>query len=138
MICFSVPRVKASDSADKKQLPFHQIYIDKNGDIFKDFIKSIYFQFALTGKDLYNKVNIVLESFNLVHLKFLRSSLWCWWCMSDKLSGFSALFLKHNLKDLCIHCASHMLNLAIISSCEVVNLRTLMNSVKRFFQIFAN
>ena len=40
------------------------------------------------------------------------------------------MFLKGNPKALYTHCASHRLNLAICSSCDIVSARNLMSTVK--------
>ena len=50
--------------------------------------------------------------------------------MAGKVNGLAALLLKENPKALYTHCASHMLNLAIYSSCDIVSVSNLMSTVK--------
>ena len=50
--------------------------------------------------------------------------------MSGKLNGLAALLLKKNPKALYTHCASHRLNLAICSSCDIVSVRNIICTVK--------
>ena len=50
--------------------------------------------------------------------------------MAGKVNSLAALFLKENPKALYSHCASHRLNLAIYSSCDIVSVRNLMSTVK--------
>ena len=50
--------------------------------------------------------------------------------MAGKVNGLAALLLNENPKALYAHCASHMLNLAICSSCDIVSASNLMSTVK--------
>ena len=50
--------------------------------------------------------------------------------MTGKVNGLAALFLKENPKALYTQCASHRLNLAICSSCDIVSVRNLISTVK--------
>ena len=50
--------------------------------------------------------------------------------MPGKVNGLAAFCLKENQKALYTHCASHRLNLAIYSSCDIASVRNLMGTVK--------
>ena len=127
---FSVLCDEASDSSNKEQLSFFLRYVDKNGDICEDFLKYIHCQSGLTGKDLYNEIISSLESFNLDIQNCLGQGYDSAGAVAGKVNGLAALFLKENQKALYTHCASHRLNLAICSSCDIVSVRNLMSTVK--------
>ena len=94
----------------------------------------------MTGKNLYNEIITSLESFNLDIQNCRGQGYDGAGAVAVKVNGLAALFLKENPKALYTHCASHRLNLAICSSCDIVSVKNLMSTVKdvTFFQIFTN
>ena len=127
---FSILCDEASDSSNKKQLSFCLRYIDENGDICVAFLKWIHCQSRLTGKDLYNEIVSSLESFKLDIQNCRVQGYDGAGAVAGKLNGFAALFLKENPKAPHIHCASHRLNHAICSSCNIVSVRNFMSTVR--------
>ena len=59
-----------------KQETFCLRYVNDEGDICKDFVKSVYCKSGLNGKDLYNEIPETLSSFfflyEIVVVKIMR------------------------------------------------------------------
>jgi len=57
--------------------------------------------------------------------------------MSGKFNGCAAHIIAHNILALYFHCQGHKLNLSVMSSCEIQEVKTMMNhvqAVKTFFK----
>ena len=121
---------EASDSSNMEQLSFCLRYVDENGNICEDFLKYIHCQYGLTGKDLYNEIISSLQSFNLDIQNCREQGYDGAGAVAGKVNVLAALFLKENPKALYTHCASHRMNLAICSSCDIASVRNLMSTVK--------
>ena len=127
---------KASDSSNKEQLPCCLRYVDENGDISKDFLKYIHCQSGLTGKDLHNEIISSLESFNLDIQNCHGQGYYSVGAVAGKVNGLAALYLNENPKAGYTHYANHKLKFAICSSCDIVNARNRMSTVKDVTYIF--
>ena len=100
------------------------------------FLKFIHYQFRFTGKDLYNGAISSLGSFNLDIQNCRGQGYDGAGTVAGKVSGFAALLLKENPEALYTHCASHRLNLAICSSCDIVGVRNPLSTVKDVVYFF--
>ena len=58
-----------------KQETFCLRYVNDEGDICKDFVKSVYCKSGLNGKDLYNEIPETLSSFFFFFTKLWWSRL---------------------------------------------------------------
>ena len=93
-------------------------------------MKFVHCKSGLTGKDLLKEVVDTLNELEL-DLKNCRGQGYDGaGAVSDVVDGLSALILKKNEKALCTHSANHRLNLAINTSCKIISIRNLMNTIK--------
>ena len=57
--------------------------------------------------------------------------------MAGSVNGTAALITADDPLALYLHCASHCLNLAVVSSLQVTSIHNMMGVVRRVYQFFA-
>ena len=92
---------------------------------------------GISGRDLAGKITSSLQAYGL-DLSNLRGQAYDGaGNMAGSVNGTAALITADYPLALYLHCASHCLNLAVVSSLQVTSVRNMMGVVGRVFQFFA-
>lgn len=127
---FSLIADEASNCSNKEQLALVLRFVDKTGDVHEEFIQFIHCE-STTGEHITLKLKEALGNLNLDLADICGQAYDGAGNMAGSKSGVSTRILQENPKALYFHCASHKLNLAIASCCEIGGVKNMMGSIKR-------
>lgn len=125
---FSVLADEATDSANWEQLSIVVRYVD-GSVIREDFLGFVPCE-DTTGETLAKKIVESLESWGLDTGNIRGQGFDGAANMSGKNKGVQARIKKLNPKALYFHCAAHCLNLCIVKSCDVQNVKNMFSTMK--------
>ena len=127
---FSIMADEASDYATLEQLSIVICYVDLNSGIKEVFLR--FFESKTGTSDLNIATNILetLKEFGL-DIKNCRGQSYDGAAsMSGEYKGVSSLIKKINPTALFVHCASHKLSLIVGKSCQIQQVKNLLEQVK--------
>ena len=132
---FSIIADEVTDVSNKEQLSLCLRYVheDKVKEIFVDFIEVE----RITGKNLAENILQGLTSWDLRHENIRGQCYDGASSMSGARSGCSAIVKQHAPLAEYTHCASHRLNLAVVSACKIQSFRdteSYLGEIARFFK----
>ena len=127
---FSVLADEACDVSNKEQMPLVLRFIDTNADIREDFIKFILCENGVSGKAIANSIITEIRELGL-DMENCRGQRYDGaGNMAGKYQGAAARIRREYELSIYVHCASHRLNPCIVSSCEMLLVKKIMDHVK--------
>ena len=135
---FSVIADEVTDISNKEQLSLVVRYIDLDTLLVReDLLGFVECDTGISGRDLAGKITTTLQAYGL-DLSNLRGQAYDGaGNMAGSVNGTAALITADYPLALYLHCASHCLNLAVVSSLQVTSVGNMMGVVGRVFQFFA-
>ena len=130
--CFTLIADEVTDCSNKEQLSIVIRYVDQNNyRIREDFVTFLECDSGISGLALSDKMLDFLRSQQLDPTK-LRGQVYDGvGNMSGKTNGAAARISSQYPLALYTHCASHCLNLAVVSSFDEVSVRNMIGVVNR-------
>ena len=136
--CFTIIADEVTDSSNKEQLSIVLRYVDPdNYCIHEDFIAFLECDTGISGQALADKILDFLKCQRLDPAKLRGQAYDGAGNMSGKTNGTAARISSQFPLALYSHCASHCLNLAVVSSFEEVSVRNMMGVVNRVSLFFS-
>ena len=120
---------EASDSSNQQQLSFILRFVNKDGELRKQFLGFLHYELGLSGKALAE--TILTEIGNLtLDINNCRGRGY------DGAVSVSTHILKINKKAAYTHCCSHRLNLVVAESCSIQDVRNVLDQIKELSFFF--
>ena len=135
---YAISADEVQDCSNKEQMPLVIRYVNKEKSIQEKFIRYILCDKGLTGEALSEKIKENIAEIGL-DLQDCRGQ--CYdgaGNMAGKCSGAAARILNENSLALYTHCASHRLNLCVAASCNLQNVKNMMDNVRVKSDFFNN
>ena len=135
--CFSVLADEATDVANDEQLSTTIRYVDEGSptEVFMGFYKCV---LGVTGQAIADEMLSQLEKWQL-QLQFLHGQAYDGaGTMAGKSIDAAACITTKYPKALYTHCASHRLNLCVVKSCTIREIRNTMQSADKVSRFFSN
>ena len=133
---FSVLADDAVDSANIEQMPIVLRFVDNDDNIREAFLDFAACLEGTTGAALQEVILDHLERWNLDHTKLRGQGYDGAGNMAGRLNGVAALIKAQYPKALYFHCASHALNLCIVSTSKITDVMSMwvvLKDVSFFF-----
>ncbi|XP_050302779.1 zinc finger MYM-type protein 1-like [Anthonomus grandis grandis] len=132
---FAILADETTDISAVEQVSICVRYVSDNNNINEDFLQFIPAD-SLTGENLSNTILNSLESFG-VDLNYSVGQGYDGASnMSGKFNGVQKCIRQRCLKAIYIHCAAHLLNLAISKACEVQQIRNCLGVIEKLYTFF--
>ena len=136
---YSILVDEVTDCSNKEQMPLVLRYVDPQGQIQERFIKFIHCDAGISGEALKDKViHCVTEELKLDLQKCRGQCYDGAGNMAGKCRGLAARILRLNDLAIYTHCASHRLNLCVAASCQIQNVKNMMDSIQVIAKFFNN
>ncbi|XP_057295877.1 52 kDa repressor of the inhibitor of the protein kinase-like [Hydractinia symbiolongicarpus] len=134
---FSIIADEAADCSNKEQMSLVLRFVDSSCDIREDFIRYIYCEEGLAGKDLASVLlKCVSKDLSLDILNCRGQGYDGAGSVSGHINGLSAHILRINRKAIYTHCHSHRLNLSVCGSCSIQSVKNTLERVKELSYFF--
>ena len=135
---FSVIADEVTDVSNKEQLSLVVRYVDLDTVLVREDLLGFFeCDTGISGRDLANKIISCLQAYGL-DLSNLRGQAYNGaGNMAGSVKGTAALIAADYPLAIYLHCASHCLNLAVVSSLQLTSVRNMMGIVGRVYQFFA-
>ena len=135
---YTVIADEVSDVSNKEQLSIVLRYVDCDTLVVReDLVCFTECDTGTSGRALAEKITCTLEGLGL-DLANLRGQAYDGaGNMAGVVNGASAIINSQYPLAMYLHCASHCLNLTVIKSLEVTNVRNMMGIIGRVYQFFA-
>ena len=135
---FSVIADEVTDVSNKEQLSLVVRYVDADTLLVReDLLGFLECDTGISGRALADKITSTLQAYGL-DLSHLRGQAYDGaGNMAGSVNGTAALITADYPLALYLHCASHCLNLAVVSSLQVMSVPNMMSVVGRVYQFFA-
>ena len=113
-------------------------FVDKGGEIRKQFLGFLHCELGLTGKASAETILTEIGSLTLDINNHCGQGYDGATSVSGHINGLSAHIIRINEKALYTHCYSHQLSLAVVTSCSIQYVRNVLDQIKElsFFFIF--
>ena len=136
--CFTLITNEVTDCSNKEQLSIVIRYVDQNNyRIHEDFVTFLECDSGISGLALSDKMLDFLRSQQLDPTKLRGQAYDGAGNMSGKANGAAARISSQYLLTLYTHCASHCVNLAVVSSFDEVSVRNMIGLVNRVSAFFS-
>ena len=135
---FSIIADEVTDVSNMEQLNLVVRYIDADTLLVREDLLGFFeCNNGISGCDLADKITSSLQTYSL-DLSNLRGQAYDGaGNMAGSVNGTAALITADDPLALYLHCASHCLNLAVMSSLQVTSIHNMMGVVRRAYQFFA-
>ena len=127
---FSVLADEATDVSNKEQMPLILRLVDKEGNIHEDFIMFILCENGVSGEAIADSIVSEIRNLNLDMNNCHGQRYDGAGNMAGKYQGAAACIQRQYPLATYVHCASHRLNLCIVSSCQILLVERMMDKVK--------
>ena len=129
---------EVTDVSNKEQLSIALRYVDIDTLLVReDLVGFVECDTGISGCTLAAKITNTLEELGL-DLEHLRGQAYDGaGNMDGSVRGTAALICAHHPLAMYLHCSSHCLNLAVVKSLEVANVRNMIAVVGRVYQFFS-
>ncbi|XP_047130019.2 52 kDa repressor of the inhibitor of the protein kinase-like [Hydra vulgaris] len=133
---FSIIADEASDCATIEQLSIVIRYVDLNSNIKEVFLRFFECKTGTSGLSIATNILETLKEFGLDIRKCRGQSYDGAASMSGEYKGVSSVIKNVNPKALFVHCASHKLSLVVGKSCQIQQVKNLLEQVKDITYFF--
>ena len=125
---FSVMADEWSDVANKEQLTTVIRYVNEDDEICEDFVEFVEYENGITGLALAEKITSALQDKYGLDMINLRGQ--CYGGagnMSGVRNGLTARVTQEFPKAVYTWCSSHKLNLCVVKSCDITEVRNMID-----------
>ena len=117
---FSVFADEATDVSSKDQMPLVLRFVNKEGNIREDFIMFILCENGVSGEAIADSIVSEIRNLSLDMNNCCGQGYGGAGNMAGKYQGAAARIQRQYPLANYVHCASHRLNLCIVSSCQIL------------------
>ncbi|XP_065650443.1 52 kDa repressor of the inhibitor of the protein kinase-like [Hydra vulgaris] len=133
---FSIMADEASDCATLEQLSIVIRYVDLNSNIKEVFLRFFKCKTGTSGLNIATNILKTLKEFGLDIQRCRGQSYDGAASMAGEYKGVSSLIKNVNSKALFVHCVSHKLSLVVGKSCQIQQVKNLLEQVKDISYFF--
>ena len=134
---YSIICDECTDSANKEQLSLSVRYVIRD-TICESFVGFFELKDGVTGEAIATTVEQAISECNL-DPSLLRGQAYDGASnMSGQYKGCAAIIQRKYPKALYSHCCSHVLNLAVVNTCDCIQVRNLFAVMTKVYQFFDN
>ena len=136
---FSVMADECSDVASKEQLPIVIRYVTEDDEICEDFVEFVECENGITGLALAEKIKSALQDKYGIDMINLRGQ--CYdgaGNMSGVRNGLTARVTQEFPKAVYTWCSSHKLNLCVVKSCDITEVRNMIDKATEVTVFFSD
>jgi len=133
---FAVIADEATDSSNQEQLSIVLRFVDSHMDVREEFMGFVECKKGVTGEALASTILDTLDDWKLDRQNLCGQAHDGAGSMAGVTKGVAARILRQYPKARYVHCASHVLNLCIVQSASIPDVRNMMDiasGVARFF-----
>ena len=134
---FSIMADEATDASNKEQLAICARYVEQDTQVIEErFLGFTECDTGVTGEAIASRILQHLDTWQLPALQLRGQTYDGAGAMAGKKKGAATRILELYPKALYTHCAAHVLNLCIVKSCSIPDIRNTMDaadSISRFF-----
>ena len=133
---FSIIADEATDSSNREQLSIVLRFVDDKMDVREEFMGFVECKTGVTGEALAGTILDILDEWKLDKQNLCGQAYDGAGSMAGATKGVAARISQQYPKACYVHCASHVLNLCIVQSASVPDIRNMMDvasGVARFF-----
>ena len=132
---FALLADEATDAGNWEQLALVLRFVDNDNTIREEFLSFLQCE-SITGEALTEKILQCLGDWNLDPNDIRGQGYDGAANMAGKFRGVKARILSINKKALYFHCAAHCLNLCVVKSCQVPQLRNMLGTLQEVASFF--
>ena len=137
---YAISADEATDCSNKEQMPFVVRFVDQDNNIREEFLDFILCDEGTTGHAIATKL---IEELNTCGLPLSKLRGQCFdgaGNMAGRLNGAAAIIQRdsNTCKAEYFHCASHVLNLCIMSATSSILVRNMWCAMKEVSWFFSN
>nr|XP_047145808.1 zinc finger MYM-type protein 1-like [Hydra vulgaris]XP_047145866.1 zinc finger MYM-type protein 1-like [Hydra vulgaris] len=133
---FSIIADEASDCSNQEQLSLVIRFIDKSYDVREEFMGFLHCELGSTGEALCKTILSSLKDFSLDISNCRGQGYDGASSATGHVKGIAKRIKDLNHKAVYTHCFSHRLNLSVINSCKIQEVRNMMEHVKQLSYFF--
>ncbi|XP_048575424.1 52 kDa repressor of the inhibitor of the protein kinase-like [Nematostella vectensis] len=130
---FSVMADEAADIANKENISVVIRFLDSTKNFREEFIGMYICKEGTTGEPIKDLITAAVVDLGLM-MEDCRGQ--CYdgaGNMAGQLNGASSLIRAEHEKAIFVHCMNHQLNLCIANTCQIPNVRNMMDVVRKLF-----
>ena len=133
---FSIMANEAADISKMEQLPIVIRYVDKSSTATEKFLGFVPCARGLSGESISSEILKWLDA-NGLDIKLCRGQGYDGaGSMAGKVKGVAARIQRCYPRAIYVHCGSHLLNLAVASSCSIQEISSMLEPVREVTQFF--
>lgn len=135
---FSVLADEGKDVSNKEQMVLVVRFVDSQREIREEFLRFLHCDAGTSGQAISNQILSLVRDLGLDMENCRGQGYDGSGNMAGKHIGAAKLVQNSYPKAIYVHCASHRLNLAVASACQLQTIRNMMGTVKTVADFFNN
>ena len=135
---FSISADEACDISNKEQLPLVLRFVDQANHVREEFVDFILCDTGLSGKALAGKILDWMEDHSLPMERCRGQAYDGAGSMAGRLNGCSSIITSKFPDAMYVHCTAHCLNLCVMATSHIVEVRNMWTTLKEVSLFFSN